>query len=294
MLNKKDLANLEGLFMLYAVKTCAGKVMAAKNMNTSIDTLNKYLELLERELGAKLISVNDRHCSLTAYGEKVFTCAEQIIGALQQTYDLKEKEKSLRGEVRIACDRGIKKSLSSARLEHFFDTYHDITFSIDVFDTIDELSYSDYDLYLSNHLPQDNNFIILFSKENPYGFYASDSYLNTHPYPRNINELLSHHRLIIKRDWLREFKNTIKPITITKECLCLSNSNMIVYDIAKSGGGIGLIPLTLAQKDPRLIRLKDIDYNLPTKSYLFTRREIKDIPRIRVVIDYYKSLLEAV
>ena len=72
MLSKKDLLNLEGLFMLYAVKISDGKVMAAKNMNTSIDTLNKYLEILEHEMGSSLISVNDRRCSLTHYGEKVF------------------------------------------------------------------------------------------------------------------------------------------------------------------------------------------------------------------------------
>lgn len=294
MLNKKDLVNLEGLFMLYAVKTNSGKVMAAKTMNTSIDTLNKYLELLERELGAKLISVNDRRCTLTSYGEKVFTCAEQIINSLQQTYNLKENEKSLSGEVRIACDRGIKKSLSSSNLECFFDTYSDISFSIDVFDSLDELNYNNYDLYLSNKLPKDNNFIILYSKENPYDFFASSAYLDSHPHPKNLEDILLHHRLIMKRDYFNEFKNNIRPLPATKELFCLSNSNLIVYDIVKSGGGIGLLPLILTQKDASLIRLENINYNLQTKSYLFTRREIKDIPRVRVVIDYYKSLLEAV
>ena len=293
MLSKKDLINLEGLFMLYAVKTNDGKVMAAKNMNTSIDTLNKYLEILERELGVKLISLSDRRCALTSYGEKVFVLAEQMINSLRKTYDLKQKEKSLKGEVRIACDRGIKYSLSSLQIEDFYDKYKEITFSIDIFDSLAHINYTDYDLYLCSDFPQDNNLIQLFSKEVDCGFFASKNYLDKHPCPQTIKDILQNHRLVIKRDWLNKFENDIKPLSINTESLCLSNSNVIVYDIVKSCGGIGIIPVNLAQNNSDLIRLEHVDCPLKTKTYLFSKQDSKDIPRTRVVIDYYKKLLNA-
>lgn len=294
MLSKKDLANLEGLFMLYAVKVNDGKVMAAKNMNTSIDTLNKYLDILERELGSQLITVCDRRCSLTDFGEKAFSIAEQIINNLKQVSYLKEKEKAIKGEVRIACDQCIKNILSYNCLEKFFNKYSDISLSIDACDSLPENQIANYDLYLSYAPPIDENLVILSSKDSFCGFFASSEYLHNHPIPQNLEDILLHHRLIMNRNWLKYLQNKFANIKYPLNGLCLSNSNMIVNDIVSAGGGIGLIPLRLAQKNPNLVPLKQIKCNIQTKAYLVSHKETKDIPRIRVVIDYYKNLLQAI
>lgn len=277
--------------MLYAVKTYDGKVMAAKNMNTSIDTLNKYLEILEREMGSNLISINDRRCSLTNYGEKVFTIAEQIVKNLKQAYNLKEREKAIKGEVRIACNRCIKHILSNNSLQNFLDKYADISLSIDAFDSLKDLNSDDYDLYLSYDFPQNENLIVLLSKESPCGFFVSDEYLSTHTKPQTLDDILQNHRLILNRNWLdllqHSFKNSAKS-------LCLSNSLMVVNEIVNSSGGVGLMPINLAKKSPNLVYLNQIKYNFHTKAYLLSHKETKDLPRIRVVIDYYKNLLKSV
>jgi len=97
MLNKKDLTTLQGLFMLYAVKKFDGKVIAAKNINTSIDTLNKYLEMLENELACKLISVSDRKCVLTNFGEKIYSSSEKIISCLKHIQNIKTEKMHTKG-----------------------------------------------------------------------------------------------------------------------------------------------------------------------------------------------------
>ncbi len=289
MLSKKDLLNLEGLFMLYAVKISDGKVMAAKNMNTSIDTLNKYLEILEHEMGSRLISVNDRRCSLTRYGEKVFSIAEQIVKTLKQAYTLKEKEKAVKGEVRIACNRALKPILSNKSLESFLDKYSDISLSIDVFDSLKDIGFNDYDLCLSCDFPHDENLIVLLSKESPCGFFVSNNYLANHAKPQSLEDVLQNHRLILNRNWLKILQfDTAK----SAKNLCLSNSTLVVSEMITSGGGIGIIPLRLAKKSPDLVCLNQIKCNINSKIYLLSHRETKDIPRIRVVIDYYKKLLE--
>lgn len=289
MLCKKDLLNLEGLFMLYAVKISDGKVMAAKNMNTSIDTLNKYLEILEREMGSSLISVNDRRCSLTNYGEKVFFIAEQIVKNLKQAYTLKEGEKAFKGEVRIACNRSLKTILGHKSLETFLDKYSDISLSIDAFDSLKDISLNNYDLCLSCDFPHDANLIVLLSKECPCGFFVSDNYFNNHSKPLSLEDILQNHRLILNRNWLKFLQSdTVK----SAKNLCLSNSTSIVSEMITSGSGVGVIPLQLAKKSPDLIHLNQIKCNITSQIYLLIRRETKDIPRIRVVIDYYKKLLE--
>ena len=276
--------------MLYAVKTNEGKVLAAKNMNTSVDTLNKYLEILEKELGSRLISINDRRCTLTGFGEQVFNISDQIIKNLKLAYSLKEKENSLQGNVRIACDRGIKHILNNGSLEKFLDKYSDITLSIDALDSVQNINFQDYDLFLSYDFPNDKDVVILLSKDSPYGFFASNNYLLHHPKPKNMEDVLQNHRLILKHCWAEIIQNRFK----TNKPFCLSNSNMIVNEITNSGSGIGFLPIKLASKSPSLVPLTQIKCGIQAKAYLFTRREVKDLPRIRVVIDYYKNLLKAI
>ena len=56
MFSKRDIMNMEGIMVLQAIKDNAGKRNAAKRLNTSVDTLNKYLMNLEAELGVTLVS----------------------------------------------------------------------------------------------------------------------------------------------------------------------------------------------------------------------------------------------
>lgn len=71
MFSKRDLMNMKGIMMLHAIKKYGGKRTAAKFLNTSIDTLNKYLSNLENELGVKLVASDEKGCFLTPKGEQV-------------------------------------------------------------------------------------------------------------------------------------------------------------------------------------------------------------------------------
>lgn len=292
LFSKKDLVNLEGLFMLYAVKTCEGKVMAAKNMNTSIDTLNKYLDILERELGLPLIALNDRRCGLTTYGDKLFIIAEQMIDCLRKAYVLKEQENSVSGEVKVACDRMIAYNLGEGNLGGFLDKYANISLSVDALNVISDWNKRDYDLGISYDFPKDDNLVILTSKNIVCGFFATKEYLEQHERPNSLADILQKHRLILKREWLNE-QNALKQNGDKTQGICLSNSNFVVNEMVSAGGGIGILPKSFAIQNKKLVCLDKIDCPFISKAYLFTRKDIKDVPKIRAVINYYKQVLEA-
>ncbi len=293
MVSKKDLVNLEGLFMLYAVKINDGKVMAARRMNTSIDTLNKYLEILERELGFQLIAVNDRRCALTEYGEKLFVLAEKVVDCLKSAYEMRERENAVKGEVRVACDRIVKYNLQGGYLDSFLDKYSDISLSVDTFDTVANRDKKDYDVGLSYDFPKDDDLVVLTTKEIACGFFASNNYLQKHSVPQNLADILQKHRLILKREWLDKYGNDIKDLDNNTQSICLSNSNFVVNEMVTAGGGIGILPKSFAKQNYELICLDDIICPFNSKVYLFARKEVKDVPRIRAVIDYYKQVLAA-
>ena len=65
MISKQDIAKLEGLLMLVALAENNSKKKVAESLSLSVDTLNKYLADLEKELGIKLVTSNGRGSVLT-------------------------------------------------------------------------------------------------------------------------------------------------------------------------------------------------------------------------------------
>lgn len=291
MFNKKDLMNLESIIMLYAIKKNAGKRPAAKDLNTSIDTLNKYLEHLEQELGTKLISVNERGCSLTVYGEKVAEVAEQIKTCLLKAYAVAPDNKEIKGDVRIAYDRSVRSNIYSTQIKELLDEYSELSLTIDTFDKIPNMSDLKYDISLSYEIPKGDDVVIVFAKEVPCGFFASSEYLAQHPYPKNITDLLENHRLILKNDcckWLCEDKKILQK---AKKKFLLSNSTFVVNSIITQSGGVGIMPLFFTKEDLNLVCLNNIKCEVNMVIYLVSHRAVKDIPKIRIMLEYYKKLL---
>ena len=78
------------------LKKSSGKRNAAKFLNTSIDTLNKYVNNLESELGVKLVASDEKGCTLTPKGEKVVAIADVLKQHLQQAYAIVPSETNVK------------------------------------------------------------------------------------------------------------------------------------------------------------------------------------------------------
>lgn len=78
MITKKDIAKLEGLLMLVAVSENNSKKKVAEALNLSVDTLNKYISDLEKELGTKLVTSNGRGSVLTYEAQNIINLGFDI------------------------------------------------------------------------------------------------------------------------------------------------------------------------------------------------------------------------
>ena len=59
---------------------------------------------------------------------------------------------------------------------------------------------------------------------------------------------------------------------------------------ARAGYGIALLPRYLAARDPRLVQVS-LGKSLPTRDlWLLMRRDLKDVPRVRAVAEYFADL----
>lgn len=108
MISKKDIANLESILLLRAVEQHAGKRKASEALNTSVDTINKYLDNLEQELGVKLLSTSSRGSNLTNVARRIADKAGKVKEILDDIYSIRHENKEVKGEVRVSCLWGLR------------------------------------------------------------------------------------------------------------------------------------------------------------------------------------------
>ena len=287
MFSKKDLKILESIIMLCDVKRNSGKRLAAKRLNVSIDTLNKYLDNLEEELGVKLVLINNRHCGLTIYGEKIVKIAEQIRECLQKVY----KEtliKDINREIKIAHDRNIY----APKLQQIYKVYPHISFCFDAFEMLPDMSDLSYDICLSCTIPKGEDLAVIYKKEVSCGYFVSKKYLQKNSCPQNFDDLLKNHNLIIKKDMWSQINDGKKQMKQKAKIRFMSNSLPIVKEAIIQGGGIGILPLLLNRQEEELVWLKDISCDVKECLYLLSPKTVKDVPCIRQVLEYYKKIMQ--
>jgi len=288
----KSLNNIESVFMLEAIRRFHVKRQAAKELNISVDTINKYIEGLEQELGIKLVTVGGNGCSLTENGAKVADICMAINECMQKIYDINIKESEIKGEVRIAYDRDVRSNIYARNLAKLFQRYPQLSPKIDTYSSLPDLGDLRYDVCLSYYIPKGDDLVILAERKVPCGYFAAAEYLQKHPYPATFEDILHNHRIILKKNSNTRTDKIIEQVEKSGGQVCVSNSSFIINDMVASGVGISILPISFAREDNNLVCLDNIKCDVYKTIYLLGHRTTKDIPKIRVVIDYYKDLLK--
>lgn len=65
MITKRDINTIESLLLFMAVTQHSNKRKASEALNTSVDTINKYIDNLEQDLSLKLLYSDSRGTNLT-------------------------------------------------------------------------------------------------------------------------------------------------------------------------------------------------------------------------------------
>ena len=131
MITKRDINTIESLLLFMAVTQHSNKRKASEALNTSVDTINKYIDNLEQDLSLKLLYSDSRGTILTEFVRKILASAEQITDIIHSMYSATiENTDALSdcsGKVRVAMSLGINAKLRPGYVRDFFDRYPDIS-----------------------------------------------------------------------------------------------------------------------------------------------------------------------
>ena len=291
-MDSKDLSNLEGFMILRAVYRCAGKKKAAEEYGISVDTLNKYIAVFERNLGIKLVNEKGRNCSLTPGGARVVESLEKIVDICDKFGYEKGNRKDASGKVRVGIDISASSTIIPENAMSFFDAYPQL--ELEIVPMIDvNKECKDCDVCLSR-LPIENttDLALIYKKELPCGYFASSKYLAKHGYPVDLEDMAKNHRLVSRYN-TKIYSETFQKVLKKSSRVCMiSSCSAAVVGLTRFGAGIGLLPLRF--KDEGLVCLDNIPCDTRVAFYLSAKNKLKDIPRVRAVLDFYKDILAAV
>lgn len=289
-MKKKNFITLQALLILAEIDKCGGQNKAADNLGISLDTLKKYIEALENELGYELLISNGRGTSLTIRCKNLIKHVQTIENIFNEIFTLDPSDKNLKGDVLISMPVSISTNLFPENIDKFFEQYPDINLITRSYIDNSDLNITDADIAMTFTLPNNGNAVVLYQKEVEYGYFASPEYLTQHGYPKDFNDMLENHWLISRvqlHKFLDEWKEVIKT---AKHIRYVTNSTFAAMEIVRNSGGIAILPLRFNKEG--LVCLDNFKCENSPTVYLVASKKTKDIPRVRAVIDFYKGLLE--
>lgn len=281
MITKRDINTIESLLLFMAVTQHSNKRKASEALNTSVDTINKYIDNLEQDLSLKLLYSDSRGTNLTENGRKILASAEQITDIIHSMYSATiENTDALSdcsGKVRVAMSLGINANLRPGYVRDFFDRYPDISVISTVTPEAPKLDDMTYDIALTNRKPTSPNVVVIREIKVEYGFFASPEYLDAHGYPIDFDEMIAAHRILTtadSADYISGWKDTLKKARFVNFNTTSHNSL-----VALVHAGLGIAALPLFYKREGLVCLDNLFCESSLKFYLCAHKNVKDIPR---------------
>ena len=288
-MNRRDLQNLESLFMLSALDNCHSKRRTAETIGASVDTVNKYIASLEAELGLRLVVCSERGCSLTPAGENILRRIRRMQDILFEIYAAKNSSDNAAQIVTIGMETGISANLFIDDIDRFFNRFNNIRLQAILLDR-DTRGATPPDIVLSHILPADENIVLQTVRKFPCKAFATQSYLEKHGRPQDMNDLINNHRLVCKTYSRYHDEKYLDLLESARHVCYLSDSDHEVVDAARNGAGICILPVCLA--DSSLVCLNNLDWESSVTIYLFSSRRAIDNPVIGEVVAYFRELFE--
>ena len=289
MISKKDMSLLESILLLQAVEQHSGKRKASEALNTSVDTINKYLDNLEQDLGVKLLSTSGRGSTLTGVARRIVDKASRIKEVIDEIYHIRLENREIKGEVRVFMSLGYASYMIPQDLSPLFDIFPELSINSVTAIDVSSLNAQEIDVAVTYEEINDDDIVLIAEKTVHCGFFASSEYLSQKGYPLNIEDLVQNHRLLSRYEGM--LKKVLGPELFNKAKICFtSNNTLSLINAIENSAGVGIMPLSFALQG--LVCLDNIPCNSPVTYHLYANRHTKDIPRVRTMINFYKDIMD--
>ncbi len=272
-----------------AVARGGSTLAASKAMGVNQTTVARRIESLEADLGFKLFERGQTGSRLTEGGQSLIAEAEAVERAAIRFANLAATQmRGVSGALRFTTNELVANTMVIPGLVEFRKLHPDVQVDLVITDRNLDLEAGEADLAIrtTKALPV-SDLVARKVCDHDMALYCSRDYASRRGVPASPAALKDHDLIDVTVDmgempgasWMMQQAGGKPPIT-------RSNSmGSLVYAV-KAGLGIGALPSTIADVDPDLVRCSDLIPEGRATSWIVTRRELKDAPRVRAFIDF--------
>ncbi|MPW31762.1 LysR family transcriptional regulator [Agarivorans sp. B2Z047] len=276
-----------------AVVEHGGFSPAARSLGISKSAVSKRINLLEQQLGVKLLHRTTRKLSLTEAGKHYF---EHAVKANNAAKDAQDAVAQLQGEpqglLRINTPMSFGRLHIAPLIAKFLQRYTKITIDMVMDDKVVDLVAEGFDVAIrAGNLP-DSSLIVRKLAPLKSVLCASPEYLKHYGIPQTIEQLAAHNCLQFS------YSRDVKEWTFMRDGQSQSidvkgnyrvNNSEALREAMLQGLGIGRLPTFVAGPDivaGRLIKLLD-QYQMPNQSIYAVFSERQFLPaKVRAFVDF--------
>lgn len=258
---------------------------AAKLAGSSHPTMFRRINAVEEKLGVRLFERFRTGYHPTAAGEEVVAVANQI-AELTADAERRVAGRDLRpaGTVRIATTDTLLFALLAPVVAEFRKVEPEITLEIIASNEISDLSLRESDIALRPAAAQEQHLV-----GRKLGTIAQAIYA-----PLNFGQPSLAQQQIGALPWVGPSRNMPYPELQTwmkknhydEACVCRMNTVLGMHAAVRSGIGLAVLPIYLAETDSELLRVGEPIDDVAVDLWLLTHPDLRRTARIRAVLDY--------
>jgi DNA-binding transcriptional LysR family regulator len=262
---------------------------AAKALRINQTTVARRIESLEAALSLKLFERGQSGSRLTEAGRDLVAEAEKVERAAVAFENRAEAhQRGLAGTIKLTCIEILANATITPAIGEFRKQYPEVQIELVITDRALDIEAGEADLAIRNGraLPI-SDLVARKIADYDFALYCSRDYAKRRGAPTTAAELKDHD--LIGGDatlgqmpgivWMFEQAGG-KPAAHT------SNSLTNLVHAVRAGLGIAPLGCILADSDPMLVRCSEPIPEASASSWIVTRKELKDTPRIRAFIDF--------
>ncbi len=279
-----------------AVARGGSTLAASKALAVNQTTVARRVEGLEAALSLKLFERGQSGSRLTEAGQDLLAEGEKVErAALNFEARAKAHQRGMAGSIKVTCIEILANMAVTPAIGEFRKLHPEVHVDLLVTDQPLDLQVGEADLAVRAVQTLPNSDLIARKiSEYEFALYCARSYVERMGMPVGSEDLANHDLiggdggldLIPSMVWMFEQAGGKAPVT-------RSNSMSNLVHAVRAGLGVAPLPCVVADVDSRLVRCSEIIESAMATSYVLLRRELKDTPRVRALIDFLVPYMQA-
>jgi len=254
---------------------------AAKALGVSHPTVARRVQVLERQIGARLFERLPDRFVPTSAGEKLLSDTEAMErAALSITRQSAALGDTVSGVVRLSSGEAMA-ALIARHLPSLRERLSHIEFEVIESHMLANLSRREADLLIREQVPELADIVTRKLGRVAYAIYvARDFPLARKPALESLPWIGfdDNHSYMPGQQWLHKRLGGARPVV---RC----NNWLVLHEATRAGAGLAILPCYLGDPDPALKRVGGVIPDVFADQWLLVHRDLRALPRVRAVMD---------